>query len=209
MTVRHPPGRAGRIWLRDRLETARHGAELLERKREVLARERRRLAALADRTAEDWKRSAGATGPATLRLLLSGGRAALERTGHDMPPARAEVEWTSAMNVTYPGHITLRLGEAPPETGPAALGPAIAAHRAALEAAVQQAAATAALRRIDAELATTGQRLRGVRDRLIPRLEDALADLEVRLDESEREEIVRTRWAHRRATGADREGATP
>ena len=39
MALRIPPGRAGRIWLVRRLEIARRGAELLDRKRQALLRE--------------------------------------------------------------------------------------------------------------------------------------------------------------------------
>lgn len=194
MTIRHPPGRAGRVWLRDRLQSAVRGADLLERKQGVLARERRRLSALTDQTARTWRQRYGDTTPATLRLLLLGGRRALERSR--VPGASAEIHWESAMGVTYPAHVAAVLADPPDLSGPAALAEAIAVHRAALDAAVQHAAAALALQRIDAELAGTNQRLRAVRDRLVPEIQRALHVLELGLNEAEREEAVRTQWAH-------------
>jgi len=52
------------------------------------------------------------------------------------------------------------------------------------------------LTRVRAELLATRRRLRGVEDRLIPRLEETLRLTELSLDEIEREEGLRLRWAH-------------
>jgi V/A-type H+-transporting ATPase subunit D len=196
MTIRYPPGRAGKVYLRDRLQAAVHGAELLERKQVVLTREHSRLTALTDQTARDWRAHYDDTAPAMLRLLLLGGRTALERTCAEAPAASAQVRWQSAMGVSYPAQIAAVLADPPELNGPAPLRTAVDAHRAALESAVQHAAASFALQRIDAELESTYQRLRAVRDRLVPELRLALHRLELALDETDREEAARTGMAH-------------
>lgn len=72
-----------------------------------------------------------------------------------------------------------------------------AAHRAALAAAVEHAAAAAALAVMEAETATTRYRLRAVRDRWIPRLQQALTQVKLSLEEQERSDAARLRRALR------------
>ena len=67
------------------------------------------------------------------------------------------------------------------------------AHRAALAAAIRHAAAAEALRVIEAEVLATRYRLRAVRDRWIPRLEQALAEVTFALEEQERSDAARLR----------------
>ena len=67
------------------------------------------------------------------------------------------------------------------------------AHRAALAAAVRHAVAAEALRVIEAELLATRHRLRAVRDRWIPGLEQALAEVTLALEEQERSDAARLR----------------
>jgi vacuolar-type H+-ATPase subunit D/Vma8 len=184
--------------LRSRLANTRNGVSMLERKRDLLLRERRRLSALADQTAEEWTSRYRETVPATIRLTVAGGRASIVRAECD-PPAHAEVRWQSAMGVEYPARAEARLNDPPDAPGPAAFGQAVKNHRAALEAAVGHAAASTALERIDAELEATHQRLRALRDRLLPGLAVALRTLEIEIDEAEREEILRIRWSRARS----------
>jgi vacuolar-type H+-ATPase subunit D/Vma8 len=75
------------------------------------------------------------------------------------------------------------------------LSHAIAAYGEALDAGVKHAAAQAAHRRILAELGRTRRRLRGLEARAIPAYEEALTLLELQLDENEREDLIRTKWA--------------
>ncbi len=205
MSLRHPPGRAGRLWLHDRLRTARHGADLLRRKQDVLRREERRLAALEERTGAAWERRCRDAEEWVVRALVLGGREALERAALGDGPAEADVRWRSSMGVTYAGEASCRLPAPTAMEGPSALGFAAQAYRLALDAAVQHAAAADAHARVATELAATARRLRAVRDRWVPRLEAALGALDLRLDEAERDEVVRVRWA---ATAADTEGGT-
>ncbi|HZD67688.1 MAG TPA: V-type ATP synthase subunit D, partial [Actinomycetes bacterium] len=84
---------------------------------------------------------------------------------------------------------------------------AAAAHRAALAAAVQHAAATAALRTVEREVTATSQRLRAIEDRWIPRLRTTLAEVELALDELEHADAARLRRAM--AAQADTIGRQP
>jgi V/A-type H+-transporting ATPase subunit D len=208
MIVRHPPGRAGRVWLRDRLAKTREGVSMLERRRDLLLRERRRLSALADQTSEEWTGRYRETVPATIRLTVAGGRTAIVRAEYQQP-ADAKVQWKSAMGVEYPGRAEAQLGDPPDAPGPAAFGQAVDNYRAAVEAAVRHAAASTALERIDTELEVTHQRLRALRDRLVPGLAAALRTLEIELDEAEREELLRVRWSKARSDPLHSGGGTP
>ena len=58
MALRIPPGRAGRTWLIGRLDVAHRGAELLDRKRQVLLSEQARIRAEAERARRDWNEAA-------------------------------------------------------------------------------------------------------------------------------------------------------
>jgi len=207
MSVRHPPGRAGRIWLRERLATATHSAGLLERKHEALGRERRRLAALVDQTARDWEGAHRSARTALLHVLLLDGRPTIERSHGRPSSARAVIRWQTTMGVTYPTEAACELDDDIPSAGPAAVPGAIDAYRAATTAAVHHAAATAALARVDADLEGTGRRLRAIRDRLIPQLHEASRQLELALDETERENMI-TMHSHLR-NALDTRGEVP
>ena len=69
------------------------------------------------------------------------------------------------------------------------------AHRDALAAAIQHAAAAEALRVLEEEVVTTRYRLRAVKDRWIPRLDRALADTTLAIEELERADTARLRRA--------------
>ena len=77
------------------------------------------------------------------------------------------------------------------------------AHRAALAAAVRHAVAAEALRVIEAEALATRYRLRAIKDRWIPQLEQALAEVTLAIEEQELADAARLRLATRsRHTGA-------
>jgi V/A-type H+-transporting ATPase subunit D len=194
--LRCPPGRAGRLWLRRRLELAHRGLDLLDRKLRILRREQERLALLVQQTGEEWQRTCTDAESWLLRSALLGGQRAL-RLASDGAPADVTVVWAETMGIRYPAQATY----APPgdraalASRPAALGQAASAHRAALAAALRHAAARAAARIVDDEVAATRQRLRAIEDRWIPRLQTALAEVELSLDEQERADGVRLRRA--------------
>lgn len=108
------------------------------------------------------------------------------------------------MGLRYPAAVRCQTPQRDPLAIPnasAALTEARHACQAALAAAVEHAAASAARRIIGREVATTRQRLHAITDRWTPRLERALAELTQQLEEAERAETVRLRWAMNRQDG--------
>lgn len=193
---RVPSGRAGRLWLRHRLAVAHRGEELLDQKLRILNAERQRLALLVERTGGAWQAASREAETWHLRAALLGGERAI-RLAHDGEAARVEVAWAQSMGVRYPADATCAVPEHDPSAaamGNAAVVAATEAHREALRAAVQHAVAEAAVRVMETEEAATRRRLRAVRHRWLPRLEEALARTELAMEESEHAEGVRLRW---------------
>jgi V/A-type H+/Na+-transporting ATPase subunit D len=188
-----PPGRAGRLWLDRRLQAARRGADLLDRKLRILEAElgTRRLQAQA--TQEEWERCSAAAEQWMLRAVLLGGQRAIRLAAEDSV-AEVRIAYTVTAGVRHPVSGTCVI---PPPAGWAGSATAEArrAHRAALAAAVAHAAEAAALRLIEAEVTVTRYRLRAIRDRWIPRLEQARAEIMFALDELERADQARLRRA--------------
>lgn len=186
-----PPGRAGRMWLRRRLETAARGVDLLERELTALRVLHDGAVAELGRTGADWGRRAAAAREAGLRAeLVSGPRGV--RVGAPAPTAEVEVTWTTAMGVRCPSGATC----SPPPTdrtavdGSAAVALARVAHVEALRAAARHAAAVRAEQVLAAQVVTTRQRVRALRHRWVPRLTDALRLREIELEEQERQERI-------------------
>jgi V/A-type H+/Na+-transporting ATPase subunit D len=188
-----PPGRAGRLRLERRLQVARRGADLLDRKLRILQRELPVLRADAERTARDWARCAADADRWLLRAALLGGQRAI-RLASEGANTQVDVCYAVTVGVAHPAAVTCTFQ--PPESW---AGPTVAAarqaHQAALQAAARSAAASAALRIMEAEAATTRLRLRAVRDRWIPLLEQARAELALAIDEQERADNARLRLA--------------
>ncbi|MFD8530008.1 V-type ATP synthase subunit D [Streptosporangium canum] len=194
---RVPPGRAGRMWLRHRLTAVRHGLSLLDRKLRILRQEEERLTLLAARTGEAWESACRAADTWLLRATSAGGQRAV-RLATDGRLAEIRLDWIDAMGTSYPGRLTCLLPEpdgSTPLPVTTALVPARAAYRVALRAGAEHAAAEEAVRIMAAEAATTGRRIRALRDRLLPSLEKALASVELSLDEMERSDGARVRRA--------------
>src|SRR4051812_49693299 len=110
-SIRHPPGRAGRLWLERRLAAATRGGELLERKLAVLRREEARLAARAEETRGAWETACTAAERSGLIAAALGGDHAAPLAG---TPTDVEVTWTSFMGVRYPASTTCTLPQGPP-----------------------------------------------------------------------------------------------
>lgn len=197
-----PPGRAGRLWLVGRLGVAHRAADLLDRKERLLRSEERRLRQLAARTAADWEAACREAETWTARTVLVGGRSDLRAPPE---PAIAELAWHNTMGLAYPSEAGCRQQvQAPGRSANPALGFAVAANRRAVEAAVRHAAASYAHSQVSQELSATRHRRRAITERWVPMLDGALADLEARLDELEREEHIRARWALGHAEKATR-----
>ena len=191
--LRTPPGRAGRLWLTRRLETARRGAGLLDRKLRILQGELDHRRAAAAQAAARWESCQTDADRWLLRASLLSGQRAIRLAG-DPQPADVTVSFATTMGIRYPAQAVCAIPAAATWDGPA-LTQARRAHRAALEAAVQHAAASAALRILEDETAVTRYRLRAVRDRWIPRLEQALAEVTFEIEELERADAARLRRA--------------
>jgi V/A-type H+-transporting ATPase subunit D len=191
-----PPGRAGRLRLRHSLAAATRGAELLDQKLRVLRGEQRRLRAAAETADAAWRRRVREAERWLVRGLALSGESALAAAAGPHP-ADVTVGWTVTMGVRLPQAGPVRSPDPSPDTaGPAntALARAQDAYRAALRAAADHAAASAAARLSDAEVLRTRQRVRALRRHWIPRLEQELAALELALEEAEHEDAVRRRW---------------
>jgi len=184
-----PPGRAGRLWLEQRLQVARRGADLLDRKLRILQSELAERQDAAELTRQEWEQCCADAERLLLRAALLDGQRAI-RLAADPGTADVRVSYTVTMGVRHPSSATRAIPEPPMWTG-FALAEARNAHRAALGAAVAHAVASAALRVIEAETAVTRYRLRAVRDRWVPHLEQARAELIFALDELERADNAR------------------
>ena len=188
-----PPGRAGRLWLTRRLQVARRGADLLDRKLRILTAELGSRRAAAARTAAEWDRCCADAQRWLLRASMLGGQRAV-RLAADGQAADVTIHYDVAMGVRHPADATCRIPVPAAWDGPA-LAATRQAHAAALTAAVRHAAAAEALRVIEAEALATRYRLRAIRDRWIPRLEQALAEVTLALEEQELADAARLRLA--------------
>jgi V/A-type H+-transporting ATPase subunit D len=187
-----PPGRAGRLWLVRRLETARTGAGLLDRKLRLLQAELTRREAAAELTAQRWDSSQDDARVQLLRAALLGGQRAVRLATGGY--ADVTIRYAATMGIRYPAAAIC--AAPPPATweGPV-LAQARWAHQEALAAAAEHAAATAALRVIEAETVATRYRLRAIRERWLPRLESALAEVTLAIEEQEQADAARLRRA--------------
>ncbi|MEU6370462.1 V-type ATP synthase subunit D [Streptomyces sp. NPDC046931] len=195
--LRVPPGRAGRLRLRHSLGTALRGADLLERKLRLLLDRERELRRTAEEAGRTWRGRLAEAETWCVRGLLIGGERALFGAA---PAGRAgvDVEWTSSMGVSHPSGASWTAPARSfdePTPGNTALAHAEAAYRAAVRAAVEHSAARSAAELLAAEAERTRQRVRALRRHWIPRLMRELAAVELALEEAEREEAVRRRWA--------------
>lgn len=172
---------------------------VLSEKRQALLRERRQIAEHLDEAREEWGLAAREAAVWLDRAtVLSGARrlrlAAFYRGGE----ATVDLRWRNSLGVKHPveAHVSL-----PPEADLSRLGSSTAlihaarTHRRAVEAAARFAALQLAFDSVSFELAATIRRLRAIERRWIPAHEAALAALAIALDEAEREDAARVRWA--------------
>lgn len=194
-TLRHPPGRAGRMWLRRRLATAERGTDQLEHKLQALIRELERLQRLRAETELAWADAVGKARTWQLRAGVLGGQQAYAGAP-TREPARITISWGSAAGVGIPTGSELSGLPAPPDLAPNAAVVATArAFGAALRAAAELAVADEATRRIEDEIALTRRRVRALERRWMPALRSSLADVEQSLELDEQEDGARLRRA--------------
>lgn len=199
MAIRPPPGRAGRLWLARRVELGRRGAEVLDLKRSSLLREQERLATRLAAAEEEWAWRAHEAATWNARAVsLAGERRLRLASQHGTGKAAVSFSWENALGAIFPAGATVEIAAAPDLValgGGAAVSLSFAAHARALEAAATCAAARASIEAVNAELLATSRRLQAIETRWVPEHEAALARLELALDEAERDEITRVRWA--------------
>ncbi|WP_433427682.1 V-type ATP synthase subunit D [Nonomuraea sp. CA-141351] len=195
MRLRIPPGRAGRMWLRRRLTAVRHGLDVLDRKLWILRREQDRLTRHSVRIQADWFSACRAADEWLLRVTRLGGQRAV-RLAADDRLAEVHVYWADAVGTSYPARVSCLLPEldaAAPLPITTALVPARHAYQAALRAGLEHAIVAEAARIVSAEAVSTNHRIRALKDRLLPLLEEALASVELSLVEMKRADIDRVR----------------
>jgi V/A-type H+-transporting ATPase subunit D len=182
-----------------RLEVAGRGHDVLDEKRQALLREEERARARAAEAEREWVESAAEARRWLVRAAMLGGERAVRLARHYAGgPAELDLTWRNTLGVVHPSAASVVL---PPRrrreafVGTSALVQCAEAHRRALEAGVQLAVARTSHERVQAELERTIRRLQAIERRWLPRHRQALAYLELRLDEEEREEAVRLRWA--------------
>ena len=197
MALRPPPGRAGRLWLLHRIDSGRRGGEVLDQKRQALLREEARLRGEAERAEAEWRERAAEAASWLRRAAVLGGERALGLACfYAGGSAEVELVWRNTLGVSHPAEARLSPGEEKaPFLGTPALVPAAEAHRSG-------ARGRGPARRRARESPPGGRRAgahgpAAAHDRaaLAPGARrDALHELELRLDEEEREELARVRW---------------
>lgn len=198
MALRIPPGRAGRTWLLGRLEVAHRGAELLDRKRQALLAEQLRVRAEAEQARRDWDDASAQVETWTVRAGLVDGPARLELLArHVRVRSTFELSWRNLMGARIPRATAIEVADPPAVSALGGSSAAVmlgdaCAHAA--RAAVRYAVAERAEAELSAELARAARRLRALRERWIPEHEQALAALELSLDEAQREQAIHVRW---------------
>ncbi|MGZ4184379.1 MAG: V-type ATP synthase subunit D [Solirubrobacteraceae bacterium] len=202
MALRIPPGRAGRTWLLRRLDVAHRGAQLLDRKRQVLLAEQLRVRAEAEQARHDWNDAAAEVETWTARAGIVDGAVRLELLArHVQDRASLELSWRNLMGAQLPRAEAVDVPEPPDLSALGASSAAVLLARACSDAA-RAAARYAVARRAEAELSVelgrAARRLRALRDRWIPQHEQALVALDLALDEAQREQAIRVLWLTRR-----------
>jgi V/A-type H+/Na+-transporting ATPase subunit D len=203
MALRIPPGRAGRTWLVRRLEIARRGAELLDRKRQALLGEQTRVRAEAANAQRAWHDAAKSAALWTTRAAMLDGAGRLELLArHVDEQASLQLSWSNLMGARLPTAEQVNVPTPPALSALGGSSATVIAARACCEAtraAARYAVAERADAELSAELGRAARRLRALQQRWIPQHEQALARLDLALDESQREQAARVRWlTHRR-----------
>jgi V/A-type H+/Na+-transporting ATPase subunit D len=165
---------------------------MLDQKLRVLRGERQRYQDRERHTHTVWRDRQTEADRLLLHAVLLGGRAVLRAAGDQ--PAEVTVHWAVTVGVRHPESAELAV----PDWDPPCSAATVRARHAAAEAAaaaVEHAVAARALREIETELHTTALRVRSLRRHWLPRLTDTLASVEFELEEQERAETVRRRWA--------------
>lgn len=192
-----PPGRAGRMWLVRRLAVAERGGDLLEQKLRILLAEEQDFSLRAERAHAEWVQAVAELDRWTLRAAVLSGERGFRLAG-DGATTRVDVTWRMTMGVRYPAAVDVEFHDesaasfSPDNSALVVVGPAA---QRAVRCGAEYAVAATALESVRAEVVATRRTLRAIRERWVPRLERATAELLVALDDEEHAEHVRLRWA--------------
>ena len=181
---------------------------MLDRKLRILRAAQDPLERAAQEAETRWRDRYAEADSWLLRAALLGHRRGLLAAAQ-RPEAEVVLGRALAAGVGYPVLETLTVPDRPasgPLPASAASDPAAAAGAAALEAAVRYAVADAAVRAVAAEVVITRRRLRGIEDRWLPALTERHRAVVAELDEQERADGARLRWATQRRGSAGRLG---
>ncbi len=193
-------GRAARVRLERRLETARHGARLLDRKQRILMAQLERLHLHTEQTRTEWENQAREAALWLRRATALDGSARIAAAA-PLGAATVSLRWGNAMGVGYPENPQCAFPALPSDAGSSALSYTVAVHCSALAAGVRHACVQRAELLLTAELLATRTRQRAVESRWIPKLENDLLGIQRQLDAQELEESLRLRWAADRKPG--------
>ncbi len=198
------PTRSAALELADERKLMRQGYEFLDEKRTLLATEMlRQLRIYQEREAAlnaTMKRSAEALALATERHGFDGVQVYPAPEAPEIPANTR----TLFLGITMLAAKELAKGvrEAPPAVDPS---PEAKACRAAFEELLTMAADIGAragnLHRLAREYRRTERRAQALEKVLLPEVEAAIKHVDEQLDTMEREEVIRTRWAHKAAMG--------
>jgi V/A-type H+-transporting ATPase subunit D len=169
----------------------------------VLLRERARVRDEAAEAQRAWADAADrfTTWSGRAALLDSAGRLEL-LARHAEARAFLQLSWSNLMGARIPTVEGITIPEPPPLSGLGGSSAAVllaGAARDATVAAARHAAAERAEAELSSELRRAARRLRALQERWIPEHERALAELDLALDESQREQAARVRWLLRRS----------
>jgi V/A-type H+/Na+-transporting ATPase subunit D len=196
------PTRSAALELADERKLMRQGYEFLDEKRTLLAAEMLRQLRLYQERAEALH--------AAMRRAAEALVSAVERHGFDgaqVYPRPTPSEIPANTRTLFLGITMLAAGEAAPEAWPSppAVDPSPEAEacRAAFEELLTMAADIGArsgnLHRLAREYRRTERRAQALEKVLLPEVEEAIKHVDEQLDTMEREETIRTRWAHKSA----------
>jgi len=198
------PTRSAALELADERKLMRQGYEFLDEKRTLLATEMLRRLRLyqerVDALNAATKHAAEALAQAVERHGLDGVQVYPTPEAPDIP---------GNTRTLFLGITMLAAGEASPEVQPAPSAvdpsPEAKACRAAFEALLTMAAdigtQSGNLHRLAREYRRTERRAEALEKVLLPEVEEAIKHVDEQLDTMEREETIRTRWAHKSAMG--------
>jgi V/A-type H+-transporting ATPase subunit D len=196
------PTRSAALELADERKLMRQGYEFLDEKRTLLATEMLRQLRLyqerVDTFNEAMKRAADALASAVERHGLDGVQVYPVSEALQIPDNTRSL--FLGITMLESGEASSAVREIPPAVDPS---PEAKACRAAFEELLSMAAdigvRTGNLQRLAREYRRTERRAQALEKVLLPEVEEAIRHVNEQLDTMEREETIRTRWAHKSA----------